>query len=88
MTLPLFRYILSELDTTRGIEWGIDRLLELIDGMYAICIYDKAKELIYLVRDRVGIKPLYYSSIGNQIVWGSELKAIKAFYSDRKLEIG
>jgi len=63
-------------------EWGIDLLLEKIDGMYALCIYDKQKELLFLARDRVGIKPLYYSSLNDQICWASELKAIKNFYHD------
>lgn len=62
------------------IEWGIDKLLEKIDGMYAISIYDKKENLLYLVRDRVGIKPLYYGNINHQISWASELKAIQEFY--------
>jgi len=41
------------------IEWGIDKLLEKIDGMYAFSIYNVLDETIYLVRDRVGIKPVY-----------------------------
>ena len=64
------------------LEWGIDSLLERIDGMYAISIYDKKNEKLYLVRDRAGIKPMYYSTLNNQFSWASELKAIERFYQN------
>jgi asparagine synthase (glutamine-hydrolysing) len=70
----------SEVVLCGYIEWGIDKLLEKIDGMYAISIYDKEKEELFLVRDRTGIKPLYYGNINNKISWASELKAIEKFY--------
>jgi asparagine synthase (glutamine-hydrolysing) len=65
------------------IEWGIEKLLEKIDGMYAISIYDKKKEELFLARDRAGIKPLYYGNVNNQISWASELKAIQKFYENQ-----
>lgn len=68
------------------IEWGIDKLLEKIDGMYTISIYDKKENLLYLGRDRVGIKPLYYGILNNQISWASELKALEELYKETKLE--
>lgn len=68
-------------------EWGLEGLLERIDGMFAICIYDKSKNAIFLVRDRVGIKPLYYSVINNQLVWSSELKSIREFWGEDNLSI-
>jgi asparagine synthase (glutamine-hydrolysing) len=64
------------------IEWGIDKLLEKIDGMYAFSIYDKRKDILFLVRDRVGIKPLFYGNVYGQISWASELKALQKFYED------
>ena len=67
------------------IEWGIDTLLDRIDGMYAISIYNKKKNELYLVRDRVGIKPLYYGNINHQISWASELKALQKLYMDEKV---
>ena len=67
------------------IEWGIDILLEKIDGMYAICIYDKLIEELFLIRDRVGIKPLFYGEISNQISWASELKAIQKLYEEEEV---
>jgi len=57
-------------------EWGIDELLSRLDGMFAFCIYDKEKKKVYLARDRLGEKPLYYFSDGNDFVFGSELQVI------------
>jgi len=65
------------------IAWGIDKLLEKIDGMYAISIYDKENDELFLARDRAGIKPLYYGNVNNQISWASELKAIEKFYKNQ-----
>lgn len=59
--------------------WGIDGLAERIDGMYAIVIHDRKSGLVYFVRDRVGIKPLYYARVNGLFLWASELKAIKSF---------
>jgi len=66
-------------------EWGIEGLLEKMEGMFAFCIYDKIKRKIFLVRDRVGIKPLYYFSDANSFCWGSELKAIEKYVSSSSL---
>lgn len=67
-------------------EWGMDLLLEKMDGMYAFSVYDKKNKKLFLARDRVGIKPLYYSDIDNQIVYGSELKAIENFHQNSLLQ--
>ena len=67
--------------------WGIEKLLEKIDGMYAISIYDIEKKKLFLVRDRVGIKPLFYSKVDNQLVFASELKAITCYYQQKNLKI-
>ncbi|MFB2773864.1 asparagine synthase (glutamine-hydrolyzing) [Shewanella xiamenensis] len=67
-------------------EWGIEKLLSKIDGMYAISIYDSNSEKIYLIRDRLGIKPLFYCSLNATLSWASELKAIDKYF-DGKLSI-
>lgn len=66
--------------------WGIYTLLEKIDGMYAICIYDKEKGEILLARDRPGVKPLYYAHLGGMFLWASEIQPIKTYIGDRNLE--
>jgi asparagine synthase (glutamine-hydrolysing) len=48
------------------------------DGMFAISLYDKNLAQLHLVRDHIGIKPLYYWADSKSIVWGSEIKAILA----------
>ncbi|MFH1048248.1 MAG: asparagine synthase (glutamine-hydrolyzing) [Patescibacteria group bacterium] len=56
-------------------EYGIDGLLEKINGMFALCIYDKKENITYLVRDRVGKKPLYYYLNDKYLSFSSEVKA-------------
>jgi len=63
--------------------WGIDGLLARLEGMYAFTIYDRNLAKMYLARDRVGIKPLYYGSHGGLFAWASELKAISGYWPDK-----
>jgi asparagine synthase (glutamine-hydrolysing) len=57
------------------IEWGTSMFVRL-DGMFAICIVDLEQQKIILGRDRVGLKPLFYSKNENGLIWASEIKAI------------
>jgi asparagine synthase (glutamine-hydrolysing) len=61
--------------------WGVEKTLEVIDGMYAIVLYDRELGKLFVIRDRVGIKPIYYGFVGGMFVWGSELKSLVSFYS-------
>jgi len=56
-------------------EWGKDCLLRF-NGMFAFCIWDRNKKLLFLARDRLGIKPLYYSDSAGRLIFGSEPKVI------------
>lgn len=56
-------------------EWGTGSLLKL-NGIFAFAIWDNYKKVMLLARDRYGTKPLYYTKIGNQLVFASEYKAI------------
>jgi asparagine synthase (glutamine-hydrolysing) len=58
-------------------EWGIDAI-KRFRGMFSIGIWDKRSETLYLIRDRLGIKPLYYSIYDNKLAFASEIKAILA----------
>ena len=60
-------------------EWGIDAALNRFTGMFAIGLWDKQTRKMFLVRDRMGIKPLYYGLTEDKDwVFGSELKALQA----------
>jgi asparagine synthase (glutamine-hydrolysing) len=49
----------------------------MLDGMFAVSIYDKALAKVFIARDLFGEKPLYYSKTNQQFAWCSELKSIK-----------
>src|ERR1700761_5233800 len=55
--------------------WGLDVVHKFI-GMFAIALYDKQKEQVILIRDRAGVKPLYYYRNHDILLFGSELKAL------------
>lgn len=57
---------------------GIDQTLKELNGMYAIALFDHTNELMHLIRDRLGKKPLFYASDKNIMVFGSEIKSITA----------
>ena len=52
------------------------RLVEDLRGMFAIALWDDRKKMLYLARDRMGKKPLFYADLADRIVFGSEIKAI------------
>lgn len=57
------------------IKWGI-KFVEKLHGMFAIAIFDRATEELFLVRDRIGKKPLYYWLENEDLVYASEIKPI------------
>jgi asparagine synthase (glutamine-hydrolysing) len=59
------------------LEWG-DAFVERLNGMFALGIWDTRREELLLVRDRMGIKPLYYAPTPHGVLFGSEAKAILA----------
>lgn len=64
---------------------GIPATLRRIDGMFAIALFDRKSGELTLARDRMGEKPLYYGWVGEQFVFGSELKAFHALGRKFKL---
>lgn len=56
-------------------EWGID-CLQKFRGMFAIAIWDSRQQALWLVRDRIGIKPLYYTMRNGRLLFASEIKAL------------
>ncbi len=58
------------------VEWGVEAAIGRCNGMFAIALWDRAERALWLARDRVGKKPLYYGWAGRTLVFGSELKAL------------
>ena len=58
--------------------WGIEKTLQATVGMFAISLWDKQLKVLTLARDRLGEKPLYYGWQSDTLLFGSELKALKA----------
>lgn len=59
-------------------EWGLDGLLERIEGDYAFGIWDERNRSLSLVRDRIGVKPLYFAFVNGYVLFASEMKGIVA----------
>ena len=55
--------------------YGLERTLDRIDGMFAIVLADSRRGVVHLVRDRVGVKPLYWTQCGTAVLFASEAKA-------------
>jgi len=56
-------------------EWGLD-VLDHLNGMFGLAIWDDAQKMLVIARDRMGIKPLYYCLDDSGITFGSEIRAI------------
>lgn len=66
-------------------EWDISGLLERINGIFAFGIWDSNKKELYLVRDHVGVKPLYYYKNNKTVIFASELKSISYFLEKKTI---
>ena len=57
---------------------GIDGTLQHLRGEFAFSLYDRQQDTLHLVRDRFGIKPLYWTQVNGKVIFGSELKVLFA----------
>lgn len=58
-------------------KYGLEKAIQQMNGMFAFAVWDKKVKKLFLVRDRIGIKPLYWFSDGNYFAFASEIKAFK-----------
>lgn len=59
-------------------EWGLRATVEKLNGMFGFAVWDTKERTLSLVRDRMGIKPVYYGNRSGTFLFGSELKALRA----------
>jgi asparagine synthase (glutamine-hydrolysing) len=67
----------TEVLLTGYIEWG-PSCVEKFNGIFAFGIWDEAEKTLFLARDRIGVKPLFYNKQGSKLLFGSELKTLLA----------
>lgn len=58
--------------------WGAEQVVPKLNGMYAFALWDERERTLFLARDPLGIKPLYYGWFNGDFIFGSELKALRA----------
>ena len=59
-------------------QWG-EEVLDRLDGMFAFGLWDQARRRLFCARDRMGIKPFYYTCRGGRFLFASEIKALLAY---------
>lgn len=62
----------------KGYEAYGSAIFEKLNGMFACCIWDNGKDVVYLARDHLGIKPMYIYEDGKELIFSSELKGLLA----------
>ena len=69
----------TEVILTAFDRWGIEASIPKFAGMFALAVWDRQTGSLWLIRDRLGEKPLFYGQVAGSWLFGSELKALRAF---------
>ena len=72
----------TEIIIAAYLNWGINMVAKF-NGMFSFALWDKKNEQFFLCRDRLGIKPLYYSEYQESIIFSSSIKAINQYYLNK-----
>ncbi|MET3696300.1 asparagine synthase (glutamine-hydrolysing) [Bacillus oleivorans] len=67
----------TEVLLTAYIEWK-EKCVDFLNGIFAFAVWDETEKKVFIARDRLGVKPLFYTELGSGIVFGSEIKALLA----------
>jgi len=67
----------TEVLLTAYIEWG-ENCVKHLNGIFAFAVWDEHREQLFMARDRLGVKPLFYREVNGSLMFGSEIKAILA----------
>ncbi|MGA8942370.1 MAG: asparagine synthase (glutamine-hydrolyzing) [Thermoactinomyces sp.] len=67
----------TELILTAYIQWG-EECPGYLNGIFAFAIWDEQRQTCFMARDRIGVKPLFYTKVGDSFLFGSELKSLLA----------
>ena len=59
--------------------WGVEAAVRRFIGMFALALWDRRERRLHLIRDRLGVKPLYYGWVGGTFFFASELKALRVY---------
>ena len=68
----------TEVMLTAFVQWGVEASVKKFNGMFAFAVWDRRDRMLWLVRDRIGEKPLYFGVQNGTFFFASELKAIRA----------
>lgn len=67
----------TEVLLTSYIQWGTD-CVKHINGIYAFAVWDESRDELFMARDPLGVKPLFYTVKNNSLIFGSEIKTLLA----------
>ena len=68
-------------------QWGIEKTLEELEGMFAFVLFDIKNQVAFMARDRFGEKPLYYYKTDNTLVFSSDIRSFKSLHISTSIDL-